>query len=86
MREWGAITAREDYQVTVRFVGENEGKKFCFVFQDQETQDYYLDETVCSVTGLNPLIYDQLREGRYFKVGFQRRNGMRYIDSIELVN
>lgn len=73
-------------KVTVRFVGESEGKKFCLIFQDQEAQEYYLDESVSSVTGLNPLICDQLGEGRYFKVGFQRRNGMRYIDSIDLVN
>ena len=78
----GALVSK----VTVRFVGESEGKKFCFIFQDQESQEYYLDESVSSVTGLNPLIHDQLREGRYFKVGFQKRNGTRYIDTIDLVN
>ncbi|KPQ28519.1 MAG: hypothetical protein HLUCCX14_10285 [Marinobacter excellens HL-55] len=71
---------------TVQFVGEKQDKKFCFHFQDEEKQDYYLDEDVCPVSGLSPLIYDQLAKNRSFSVRFQERSGARYIVSIALVD
>jgi len=71
---------------TVQFVGETQDKKFCFLFQDEERQDYYLDEEVCPVSGLSPLIYDPLATNRSFSVRFQERSGVRYIVSIALAD
>ena len=69
---------------TVQFVGETQDKKFCFVFQDEEKENYYLDEDVCRVSGLSPLIYDQLATNRSFLVRFEEKSGVRYIVSIAL--